>query len=57
MDAADELMKTANETAAWQIKKDQEDILEKARLNELEYNKTKEENDAKSALLSAQKAE
>jgi hypothetical protein len=50
-------MKTANETAAWKIKKDQEDILEKARLNELEYNKTKEENDAKSQLLEAQKAE
>jgi hypothetical protein len=50
-------MKAANETAAWQIKKEQEDIVEKKRLNELEYNKTKEENDAKAKLLAAQKAE
>lgn len=50
-------MRQANATAAWQIKKDQEAIEEKRRLDELEYNKTKAENEAKAKLLEAQKKE
>jgi hypothetical protein len=56
-DEAEKLMKAANLTAAWQIKKKEEATVEKKRLDDLEYNTTKEENNAKANLLSAQKAE
>lgn len=54
---AEELMKQANATAAWQIKKDQEDIEEKRLLEEKEYNITKAEDVAKAKLIAAQKQE
>jgi hypothetical protein len=54
---AEELMKRANEVAAFQIKKDQESILEKRKLDELEYNQTRAEKEAKAKLLDAQKKE
>ena len=56
-DEANELMRQANATAAWQIKRDQEAIEEKRRLEEAEYNKTKAEEEAKNRLLAAQKKE
>lgn len=56
-DEANELMKQANATAAWQIKKDQEAIEQKRLLEEKEYNITKAEDDAKAKLLAAQKQE